>query len=85
MLDVVHKLIRCFGLTTSSSKIYVDASNPNFIRALKMQIGESEDFDQKLDTKSKFPKYDWTTQMLVIPGNFAQEHKKMLLNAKMIF
>ena len=50
-----------------------------------MQIGESEDFDQKLDTKSKFPKYDWTTQMLVIPGNFAQEHKKMLLNAKMIF
>jgi hypothetical protein len=39
MLSVVWKLFRRFG------KIYIDGSNPSFIWALKIQIGEDEEYD----------------------------------------
>jgi hypothetical protein len=41
MLYVVNDLLRKYG--RSINKIYVDASNPAFIRSLKIQLGEDEE------------------------------------------
>jgi len=44
MLGVVWSLLQKYGRTIS--KIYVDGANPSFIRALKLQMGEDEDYDE---------------------------------------
>ena len=87
MLNVVWNITNYFHFTPENSKIYVDAANPSFIKSLKIQRGEREDYNQAIaEYKHNFPSYDWTTatDMFIIPVNFAQEHKKMLLHAKML-
>jgi hypothetical protein len=87
MLNVVWNLTNYFHFTPENSQIYVDAANPSFIKSLKIQRGEREDYDQAIaEYKHIFPGYDWTTatDMFIVPVNFAQEHKKMLLHAKML-
>ena len=87
MLNVVWNLTNYFHFTPENSKIYIDGANPSFIKSLKIQRGEREDYDQAItEYKHTFPGYDWTTatDMFIVPVNFAQEHKKMLLHTKML-
>lgn len=44
MIGVVWDLLQKYGRTIS--KIYVDGANTSFIRALKLQMGEDEEYDQ---------------------------------------
>ena len=43
MLSIVWDLLQKYGRTIG--KIYVDGANPSFIRALNLQMGEDEDYD----------------------------------------
>jgi hypothetical protein len=56
MLSVVWELFRRFG---KINKIYIDGSNPSFIRALKIQIGEDEEYEEIIkESKSRKQNYE---------------------------
>jgi hypothetical protein len=80
MLSVVWDLFRRFG---KINKIYIDGSNPSFIRALKIQIGEDEEYDEIIK-EAKSRKRNYEHDMDVVPVSFAAEHKSMLGNCKML-
>jgi len=83
MLDVVNSLLRKYG--RSINKIYVDASNPAFIRSLKILIGEDEYYEEIIkDYKSKGWDHETGDVMTVIPVPFSTNHKDMLTNVKML-
>jgi len=63
--------------------IFIDASNPSFIRALKIGIGESEEYEPLVERARKM-KSDISNYMQVIPVSFSSEHKAMLGNCKML-
>ncbi|HZD82802.1 MAG TPA: hypothetical protein VE076_08000, partial [Nitrososphaeraceae archaeon] len=80
MLSVVWDLFRRFG---KINKIYIDGSNPSFIRALKIQIGEDEGYEEIIkEAKSRKQNYEFS--MDVVPVSFSTEHKSMLGNCKML-
>jgi hypothetical protein len=85
MLDITWDLIWKYNL----SKIYVDGANPAFIRSLKQRMGENSDFETELlwyvgrygkEQTQNIIKRSWK----VVPVNFSQEHKQMLMHTKMI-
>jgi hypothetical protein len=80
MLSVVWDLSRRFG---KINKIYIDGSNPSFIRALKIQIGEDEEYEKIIrEAKSRKQNYEFSVD--VVPVSFSTEHKSMLGNCKML-
>jgi hypothetical protein len=79
MLSTVWDLFRRFGRI---NKIYIDGSNPSFIRALKIQIGEDEEYEEIIkEATSRKQNYEFS--MDVVPVSFSTEHKSMLGNCKM--
>jgi hypothetical protein len=82
MLSTVWDLFRRFG---KINKIYIDSSNPSFIRALKIQIGEVEEYEEIIrEAKAKSRKQNYEFSMDVVPISFSTEHKSMLGNCKML-
>jgi hypothetical protein len=81
MLQVVSRLLRKYG--RSVGKIHIDASNPSFIRTLKLQLGENEAYEDEMkDYKKKG--LDYEHYNTVIPVNFGTTHKEMLINCKLL-
>jgi hypothetical protein len=80
MLSVIWDLFRRFG---KINKIYIDGSNPSFIRALKIQIGEDEEYEEIIK-EAKNRKQNYEFSMDVVPVNFSTEHRSMLGNCKML-
>lgn len=54
MLGVVSDLLRKYG--RSINKIYIDAANPAFIRSLKIQLGEDEDYEEIIKRYKALPR-----------------------------
>jgi hypothetical protein len=81
MLSIIWGLLQKYGRTIG--KIYIDGANLSFIRALKLQMGEDEDYDEIIK-ECKAKKRDYEFEMDVIPVNFSMEHKSMLGNVKML-
>src|ERR1051326_3524685 len=79
MLNVTMDLVKKYEV----QKIYIDAANPSFIRALKLQIGDREDYESQISYYKKM-KWNWHTHMIVIPVSFNTEHKEMLGHCKMM-
>jgi hypothetical protein len=62
----------------------VDGSNPSFIRALKIQIGEDANYE-KIIKEAKAKKLNYLlSDMHMISINFSTEHKSMLGNCKIL-
>jgi hypothetical protein len=78
MLRVVFDLARKYAI----AKIYVDGSNPAFIKSLKRMLGEDPNYDRY--TREEIQRFDATNIMKVIPVPFSLEHKDMLQHAKML-
>ena len=58
MIGVVWDLLQKYGRTIS--KIYVDGANTSFIRALKLQMGEDEEYDQVIkDCKASHRDFEY--------------------------
>ncbi len=65
------------------NKIYIDGSDSSFIRALKIQIGEYEEYEEIIkDAKSRNQNYEFS--MDVVTVSLSTEHKSMLGNCKML-
>jgi hypothetical protein len=64
------------------NKTYIDGSNPSFIRALKIQIGEDEECEEIIrEARSRKRYYEFS--MDVVPVSFSTEDKSMPGNCKM--
>jgi hypothetical protein len=68
---------------------YIDGANPAVIRSLKQRMGENSDYETELtwcvnkygkDQAQDIIKKSWK----VVPVNFSQEHKQILMHTKMI-
>jgi len=81
MLHTVFQLIQTYHI----EKIYIDGTNPSFIRSLKIQLGEDPDYE-KVIARYKSEGWDWENSawMKVIPVNFHTRHKEMLGHSKML-
>jgi hypothetical protein len=79
MLNVSMELVYKYQI----QKIYIDAANPSFIRSLKLEIGDREDYENQIAYYKKM-KWNWHNHMTVIPVSFNVEHKEMLGHAKMM-
>ena len=85
MLDITWDLIWKYNLT----KIYADGANPAVIRSLKQRLGENSDYETESTWHvSKYGKEQAQDIMKkswkVVPVNFSQEHKQMLMHTKKI-
>jgi hypothetical protein len=79
MLNVAMELVYKYQV----QKIYIDAANPSFIRSLKLEIGDREDYENQIAYYKKM-KWNWHNHMTVIPVSFNVEHKAMLGHVKMM-
>ena len=81
MLSTVYGLMSKYDV----DKVYIDGSNPSFIKSLKLQIGEDADYD-KVIARYRTEKLgdNWSQNMRIVPVNFNNEHKAMLGHCKMI-
>jgi hypothetical protein len=81
MIGVVWDLLQKYG--RSINKIYVDGANPSFIKSLKLQMGEEEEYDQVIkDCKASHRDFEY--DMTVVPVNFSMENRSTLSNCKML-
>jgi len=81
MLSTVYELMSKYNV----DKVYIDGSNPSFIRSLKLQIGEEADYDKVIARyRSEGLGDNWSQDMRIVPVNFNSEHKAMLGHCKMI-
>jgi hypothetical protein len=64
------------------TKVYIDGSNPSFIRSLKMRLGENAEYQnyskEELQALIK-------GRMIICPVNFSQHHRDMLMHTKLLF
>jgi hypothetical protein len=70
--------------TLESVKIYVDASAPEFIRSLKVMVGEDDSpqyIKEQLDQRKKYD-FNPADYMTVIPVSFNPEAQNMLIHTK---
>jgi hypothetical protein len=85
MINTTLRLMNEFGISAQecSARIYVDGSNPEFIRSLKHQLGERLGYEEEIKLyQSNSSGIDWTQNMIVIPVRFARDHNKMLTHSK---
>ena len=82
MLQKVLELRRTFEV----DKIYLDGANPEFVRSIKIHIGERSDPLHYMELIQRAKKYKRPVEnyMKVIPVHFSTEHKSMLAHSKMI-
>ncbi|MFL6341586.1 MAG: hypothetical protein ACJ72U_08570, partial [Nitrososphaeraceae archaeon] len=80
MLSTVYSLMSKYHV----DKVYIDGANPSFIKSLKLQIGEDQDYDKVIARhRSEKMSADWSQDMRIVPVNFNAEHKAMLGHCKM--
>jgi hypothetical protein len=81
MLSTVYGLMSKYNV----DKVYIDVANPSFIKSLKLQIGEDQDYDKVIARyRSEKLGDNWSQDMRIVPVNFNTEHKAMLGYCKMI-
>ena len=88
MIQTTSKLLTQYDIRFDNRcRIFVDAANPSFIRALKDKVDEDTNYEQQIAFfRKQFPSiYDLQflqQNMFVIPVPFSKEHKDMLAHAK---
>ena len=79
MVDEAYRLVSQYQVDL----VYVDGANPEFIKSLKLQIGEPTDYHERL-AQAKKEGIKPSDIMRIIPVNFATENREMLAHAKNI-
>jgi hypothetical protein len=80
MMSVAYGLISKYNV----DKVYIDGSNPAFIKSLKIRLGESTNYLEEIDLARKQGFGDGTSNMRIIPVNFNSEHRALLGHTKML-
>lgn len=80
MIDKILSIYRNFVV----DKIYIDAANPEIIKAVKAAVGDRPDYERQISNlKTRHPKYlDLATFMNVIPMSFSSDGREMLAHTK---
>ena len=82
MVSHAYRIIQKYNLTNGINKVFIDGSNPGFIRSLKTAVGEYANYDVYIDkakTDGDRPLFHY---MNIIPVNFSTQGKPMLSNVK---
>ena len=71
-------------LDNDDNKVWIDGSQPGFLRSLKTQLpGETVDYERLIDKAKQDGNFDKLyLYMRVVPVNFSTNHKTMLSNLK---
>jgi hypothetical protein len=90
MLRITVNLMYKYGINFENRcHVFVDGANPEFIRALKDRLGEDTNYDRlithlKSSYDRNFGLSSLIENMCVVPINFRNEHRQMLLHAKRV-
>jgi hypothetical protein len=85
MLQKVWELYLKYNFNGTTDRIYIDAANPSFIRSLKIQLEERQDYEDEIQEYQKSKVFtDWEQYMTVIPVPFARYHKDMIAHCKLL-
>ena len=82
MVSHAYRIIQRYQLNNGINKIFIDGSNPGFIRSLKEALREFVNYDVFIDKAKKDGNRPLFHYMNVIPVNFSTEGKNMLGNVK---
>ena len=88
MIQTTSKLLTQYDIRFDNRcRIFVDAANPSFIRALKDKVDEDTNYEHQLSFfRKNYPSiYDLQflqQNMFVIPVPFSKEHKNTLAHTK---
>ncbi|MDQ6668667.1 MAG: hypothetical protein M3Y53_10660, partial [Thermoproteota archaeon] len=79
MLEKVRSLI--LNKFAPITKIYVDGSQPSFIRSLKIALNEDPEYEKAIEYYNH-NHMDWQANMRVLPIPFSTSHKAMLSHTR---
>lgn len=90
MIETAAELVDRFGMSyENNSRIFVEAANPSFIRALKDRLDDNLEYERQIDhLRTNWGKeVTYNLQliqagMFIVPVPFAKEHKHMLAHCK---
>jgi hypothetical protein len=77
MVDHAYQLMKKYNLNNGNNKVFVDGSQPGFIRSLKQAIGEYPQYEVFVE-KSKQSTRPLHLYMNIVPVNFGEKGKIML-------
>jgi hypothetical protein len=84
LAEMVDKTMSLMDRYDNVTKIYVDAANPEVIRALKRELGEREDYEDHILELKRAHVANPGAWMKVMPVSFSSKHKELLAHAKML-
>jgi hypothetical protein len=83
MVSHAWNLIRQYNLNNGINKVFIDGSQPGFIRSLKIAIGEYAQYEHFVERAKQDKREDKLyLYMNIIPVNFSTKHRAMLGNVK---
>ena len=82
MVSHAYRIIQKYNLTNGINKVFIDGSNPGFIRSLKTAVGEYANYDVYIDKAKADGDRPLFHYMNIIPVNFSTQGKPMLSNVK---
>lgn len=82
MVGHAYRIIQRYNLNNGVNKVFIDGSNPGFIRSLKSALGEYPNYDVYIDKAKADGDRPLFHYMNVIPINFSTQGKPMLSNVK---
>jgi hypothetical protein len=83
MVSHAWNLIRQYNLNNGINKVFVDGSQPGFIRSLKIAIGEYAQYEHFVEKAKQDKREDKLyLYMNIIPVNFSTKHRAMLGNVR---
>jgi hypothetical protein len=83
--DMITKTFELYT-TMKINTILIDSANPEYIKAVKMEIGEDADWFHIHEQLERYRNNGWDimTAMKVVPVSFTQEGAAMLVHAKQL-
>ncbi len=82
MVSLAYNLIRQYNLNNGINKVFVDGSQPGFIRSLKIAIGEYAQYEHFVERGKQDNNRPLHLYMNVVPVNFSTKHRAMLGNVR---
>jgi hypothetical protein len=82
MVSHAYNLIRQYNLNNGINKVFVDGSQPGFIRSLKIAIGEYAQYEYFVEKAKQDNNRPLHLYMNIVPVNFSTKHRAMLGNVR---
>ena len=83
MVQHAYQLIKKYNLNNGNNKVFIDGSQPGFIRSLKIALGEYAQYEHFIDKAKQDKREDKLhLYMNIVPVNFGERGKIMLSNVK---